>query len=56
MLAHLALFNCIVYVQVLNIQTAALEKQKEELQRLRIEEGELLVSYTLCIMYFHSDM
>ncbi|XP_065910618.1 cilia- and flagella-associated protein 53-like [Dysidea avara] len=29
-------------LRVLNIQTAALEKQKEELQRLRIEEGELL--------------
>lgn len=31
------------YIQVLNLQTAALEKQKEEIKRLREQEGELLV-------------
>lgn len=33
------------YVQVLNLQTAALEKQKEEIKQLREQEGELLVRY-----------
>ena len=43
---------------MLNLQTAALQKQKEELQRLREEEGDLLVSLfsAPCTIVFHSDI
>ena len=39
------LSSYLLYIQVLNLQTAALEKQKEEIKRLREQEGELLVRY-----------